>query len=104
MGVRFPLPIPFFSDSATLVRPACWLTGAIRSPIFAPLQRQPHMTSTLTVPASIEDIIQRFDANEEPFDEHKIAGELRTASAVLVEPTEAARAGAWAEYLAFALT
>jgi hypothetical protein len=61
------------------------------------------MTIALTVPTSLEEIVQRFDANQEPFDEHKIAGEIRAARAALVEPTDAEGAGAWAEYLAFAL-
>jgi Domain of unknown function (DUF4209) len=61
------------------------------------------MTPTLTVPASLEEIIQRYDAKEEPFAEFDIAGELRATSAALVDLSDAEKAGAWTEYLAFAL-
>jgi hypothetical protein len=47
------------------------------------------VTTALTVPASIEEIVQRFDGKEEAFNEHNIAIELRTASAAIVEPSEA---------------
>lgn len=60
--------------------------------------------STLTVPALIEEIIQRYDAKDEPFNEFAITGEMRAISTVLVEPSEAERAGIWAEYLAFDLS
>ena len=48
------------------------------------------VTTALTVPASIEEIVQRFDGKQEAFNEHNIASELRTASAAIVEPSEAA--------------
>ena len=37
------------------------------------------MTDTLTVPPSLEEIVQRYDAKEEPFDKFSIGGELKTA-------------------------
>jgi lysyl-tRNA synthetase class 1 len=61
------------------------------------------MMSALAVPSFIEDIVQRFDANEEPFDEFTIGGELKTARGALIDPSEAENLGAWAEVLAFAL-
>ncbi|WP_354097957.1 DUF4209 domain-containing protein [Bradyrhizobium sp. S3.2.12] len=59
---------------------------------------------TLTVPALVEEIIQRYDAKDEPFNEFAITGEMRALSTVLVDPSESERAGIWAEYLAFDLT
>jgi len=61
------------------------------------------MTTTLTVPASLEEIVQRYDAKEEPFDEFPIGGELKTARGALINPSEPEHLGAWAEVLAFAL-
>ncbi len=61
------------------------------------------MATTLTVPASLEEIVQRFDAKENPFDEFAISGELTAARGALVDPTEAETLGAWSEVLAFAL-
>jgi lysyl-tRNA synthetase class 1 len=61
------------------------------------------MTITLTVPASLEEIVQRYDAKEEPFDEFSIGGELKTARGALVDPAEPEFFGAWAEVLAFSL-
>jgi len=34
------------------------------------------VTTALTVPASIEEIVQRFDGKQEAFNEHNIASEL----------------------------
>jgi len=56
------------------------------------------VTTALTVPASIEEIVQRFDGKQEAFNEHNIASELRTASAAIVEPSEAEAAG-WYWYI-----
>lgn len=62
------------------------------------------MTTSLAVPATLEDIVQRYDAKEEPFDEFAISGELNAARTALVDPSDAEAAGAWAEVLAFALS
>jgi len=61
------------------------------------------MTPTLTVPASLEEIVQRYDAKEEPFNEFIISGELNPARSALIDPTGPESLGAWAEVLAFAL-
>lgn len=61
------------------------------------------MTAALTVPAALEEIIQRFDSRAEPFNEFAIGGELKAARSVLTEPSDAVNLGAWAEVLAFAL-
>jgi hypothetical protein len=61
------------------------------------------MTDTLTVPPSLEEIVQRYDAKEEPFDKFSIGGELKTARGALVDPPESENLGAWAEVLAFVL-
>ncbi|RXG96109.1 DUF4209 domain-containing protein [Bradyrhizobium sp. C-145] len=58
----------------------------------------------LIVPASMEELIKRYDAKEEPFGEFAISGELNAARMALIDPTEAEAAGAWAEVLAFALS
>lgn len=58
----------------------------------------------LIVPTSLEEIVQRYDAKEEPFNEFTIGGELKTARGALVEPCDAENLGAWSEVLAFALT
>jgi hypothetical protein len=62
------------------------------------------MTNTLTVPASFEEIVQRYDAMEEPFNEFTIGGELKAARGALVDPSKPEHFGAWAEVLAFSLT
>jgi Domain of unknown function (DUF4209) len=62
------------------------------------------MIATLIVPASLEEIVQRYDANEEPFTEFDIGGALKSARNALVDPSEPENHGAWAEVLAFALT
>lgn len=61
------------------------------------------MTAALAVPASLEEIIQRFDATTEPFDEYAVSRELNGARAALVDLSDADKLGAWAEVLAFAL-
>src|SRR6185437_11105602 len=61
------------------------------------------MATALIVPAALEKIVQYFNAKEEPFTGHDVAGALRAASAALKDPSEPERNGAWAEYLAFAL-
>jgi hypothetical protein len=61
------------------------------------------MTTALIVPASLEQIVQRYDAKEEPFNEFTIGGELETARGALVDPPQPENVGAWAEVLAFAL-
>lgn len=61
------------------------------------------MTISLDVPASIEEIVQRYNATKEPFNEFAIGGEVNAARSVLVDPTDAESLGAWAEVLAFAL-
>jgi lysyl-tRNA synthetase class 1 len=62
------------------------------------------MTTRLILPASLEEIVQRYDARSEPFDEFAIGGELKTARGALVNPSDAENLGAWAEVLAFGLT
>jgi hypothetical protein len=61
------------------------------------------MTTALIMPASFEEIVQRYDSKEEPFNEFAIGGELKTARGALVEPSDAENLGAWSEVLAFAL-
>jgi len=61
------------------------------------------MTSPLTVPASLEEIVQRYDAKEEPFTKFNIGGELNAARRALINPSELDNLGAWAEVLAFGL-
>jgi hypothetical protein len=61
------------------------------------------MTTSLTMPASIEEIVRRYDAKKEPFNEFTIGGEVNAARSALVDPTEPESLGAWAEVLAFAL-
>lgn len=61
------------------------------------------MSDALTVPASIEEVVQRYDKKDEPFTEHNVVAELSAARQALVDPSDAERAGAWAEVLAFGL-
>jgi hypothetical protein len=61
------------------------------------------MTTTLTVPASLEEIVQHYDAKEEPFTDFDIGGALKSARNALIDPPKAENLGAWAEALAFAL-
>ncbi|MCK1407110.1 DUF4209 domain-containing protein [Bradyrhizobium sp. 76] len=60
--------------------------------------------SQLIVPVSMEEIIQRYDAKEESFDEFAIGGELNAARVALIDPSGEDDLGAWAEVLAFALS
>jgi lysyl-tRNA synthetase class 1 len=62
------------------------------------------MSDALRVPTSIEEVVQRYDIRDEPFTEHNIVGELNAAGQALADPSDADRAGAWAEILAFSLT
>jgi hypothetical protein len=57
----------------------------------------------LTVPASLEEIVQRYDGKAEPFTVFDISRDLIAARNALVDPSEAENLGAWAEALAFAL-
>jgi hypothetical protein len=61
------------------------------------------MANTLVVPASLEEIVQNYDAKEEPFTEFDIGGALKSARNALIDPRKAENRGAWAEALAFAL-
>jgi lysyl-tRNA synthetase class 1 len=61
------------------------------------------MTTVLTVPASLEEIVQRYDAKEEPFTEFDIGGELNAARSALIDPSDPEKLGAWAEVLSFGL-
>jgi hypothetical protein len=61
------------------------------------------MTTTLAVPATLEGIVQRYDAKEESFTEFDISGELNAARNALIDPSEHENLGAWAEVLAFGL-
>jgi hypothetical protein len=61
------------------------------------------MTTSLTVPDSLEKIVQRYDAKEESFTKFDIGGELNAARTALVDPSDPEKLGAWAEVLAFAL-
>jgi Domain of unknown function (DUF4209) len=51
----------------------------------------------------MEEIVQRYDAREEPFTVFDISGELNAARNALMNPSEPESVGAWAEVLAFAL-
>lgn len=55
------------------------------------------------VPASIEEVIAKFDAAEHVFDEDAVKQSLVAARQSLVDPQEAENLGAWAEVLAFGL-
>jgi lysyl-tRNA synthetase class 1 len=57
----------------------------------------------LTVPVSLEEIVQRYDGKEGPFTEFDIGRELNAARSALIDPSEPEKLGAWAEVLAFAL-
>jgi hypothetical protein len=59
--------------------------------------------TALTVPALIEEIIQRYDAKVEPFTEFNVGGELNEARRALIDATELENLGAWSEVLAFGL-
>src|ERR1700738_3592544 len=61
------------------------------------------MTTPLTVPTSIENIVQRYNEQTTPFDEFAIGGELKAARGALTKPSNAETLGAWAEVLAFGL-
>ena len=61
------------------------------------------MANTLVVPISLEEIVQNYDAKEEPFTDFDIGGALKSARNDLVNPSEPENNGAWAEALAFAL-
>jgi lysyl-tRNA synthetase class 1 len=61
------------------------------------------LTAQLSVPAVLEEFVQRYDAKEEPFDEFGIGGELNAARRKLNNPSVLEQDGAWAEVLAFAL-
>ena len=54
------------------------------------------MPDALKVPASIEEIIQRFDASKEAIDEIGLSEHIGKARNALNEPSEVERAGAWA--------
>ena len=58
----------------------------------------------VAVPPSLEEIIKRFDASEDPFSEFDVSRELNAARTALIEPTPDENLGAWSEVLAFALT
>jgi len=61
------------------------------------------MTTALAVPASLEEIVQRFDAKAEPYNEFAVSGALNAARGTLSQPSDAETLGAWAEVLAFGL-
>ncbi len=61
------------------------------------------MSRALKVPSSIEEIIQYFDASKEAIDELALSERIGKVRNALADPSEAERAGAWAEALAFAL-
>lgn len=64
---------------------------------------EPDVPEALKVPASIEEIIQKFDASDEPIDEMALSEHIGKARKALTEPSEGEREGAWAEALAFVL-
>jgi hypothetical protein len=53
------------------------MIGCAVASVPAPNHDRVFMSNALTVPASLEEIVQRFDAREEPFDEFTIGGELK---------------------------
>jgi lysyl-tRNA synthetase class 1 len=57
----------------------------------------------LTVPASIEAVIQDFDRSACPFDVHAVGQALATARTALGQVGDAENIGAWSEVLAFTL-
>ena len=57
----------------------------------------------LTVPASMEAVIQDFDRSACPFDVHAVQQGLATARAALGQVSDAENIGAWSEVLAFTL-
>lgn len=61
------------------------------------------MPDELKVPASIEEIIQRFDVSKEAIEELVLSDHIGKARNELTASNEVERAGAWAEALAFAL-
>lgn len=62
------------------------------------------MTEGLRVPASIEAIIQRYDASQEAIEEMALSEKINVARKALDKPSEVENTGAWAEALAFALS
>ncbi len=62
------------------------------------------MSEGLTVPASIEEIIQQSDASKEAIGELALSEKINRARHALDKPSEAENTGAWAEALAFALS
>src|SRR5258708_7222057 len=61
------------------------------------------MTANVTVPPTVEAVIQTFDAKKESFTEFSVSRDLGIARGTLNEPTQAENNGAWAEVLAFGL-
>ena len=61
------------------------------------------MPPNLSVPHTVEDVIQSFAQSEEPFSIHEVQEKLSKARHELQDPTEGGALGAWAEVLAFAL-
>jgi len=61
------------------------------------------VTTLLTVPVSLEEIIRNYDAKDEPFTEFDIARELNAARSAMIDLHEPENNGAWAEVLAFGL-
>ncbi len=62
------------------------------------------MAGELVVPLAIEEVIAKFDETSTPFDEREVQRALGTARGTLVNPTDAEKLGAWAEFLAFTLS
>ena len=62
------------------------------------------MPAALTVPASIEEIIQRFDASSESIEEIVVGETVNKARKALDKPSKEESLGAWSEALAFGLS
>lgn len=62
------------------------------------------MTTVLTVPAALDEIVRRYDTKEEPFTEFDLSRELGAARNGLSDLSEPEKFGIWAEVLAFNLT
>lgn len=62
------------------------------------------MTQNIIVPASLEAVIQKFDAATSPFSDYVVSSDLSSARQALQNPTTEENLGAWAEVLAFAFS
>jgi len=56
------------------------------------------MPASFIIPATIEEIVQRYDGTDEPFDLHQIERELVQARQALVDPSGPENEGAWQRF------